>query len=267
MELDVVVTRGEGQLLLDLVEGGVHHRCTVELTTGRATLEIDSGRQPFADEQGRQQTQAVALTPLRGTGRFQIRFANVDDRLFLWIDGRLVEFDVATTFERIRDAVPSWTVADPGDLMPLGVGACNTEFHVARLRVLRDVYYRAVGYQDPYRESEYDRSRIGYDFDVAAMMASPESWPSTPLFAARRSVVFKLGAGQFFPIGDNSPESRDARLWSEPADEDGELYPPPYVTRNLLIGKAVLIYWPHAWRIGSNWLPLIPNFQRMGRIH
>ena len=70
-----------------------------------------------------------------------------------------------------------------------------------------------------------------------------------------------MAKDQFFALGDNSPYSRDSRLWGTEH----------YVERDLLIGKAVLIYWPHAWRIGIPGtgisLPIIPNVQNMGLIH
>jgi hypothetical protein len=137
---------------------------------------------------------------------------------------------------------------------------------VSRLRVLRDVYYRAVESVEPYKDSEYDRSTVGYGFDIAEVMSDPSSWSTTPLFASRRTVEFQLGPDQFFPLGDNSPESRDARLWSERGETGTAPFPAPYVARELLIGKALVIYWPHSWRAGSGWLPIIPNFQRIGRI-
>ena len=60
-------------------------------------------------------------------------------------------------------------------------------------------------------------------------------------------------------LGDNSPFSQDARLWS------GE----KYVSRELLIGKALVIFWPHSFnRIYGTPIPFpfFPNFARMGFI-
>ena len=56
-------------------------------------------------------------------------------------------------------------------------------------------------------------------------------------------------------LGDNSGQSSDGRLWI------GEWW----VERELLIGKALFIYWPHGWEIPYVPLPFnpIPNFQRM----
>ena len=101
-------------------------------------------------------------------------------------------------------------------------------------------------------------------------------WSSTTLFDARRSdLEFELGPDQFFPMGDNSPQSKDARLWGgeqesrwdkEDGLEDGRIDVVPYVDRRLLIGKAFFVYWPHGWNPGNIRLPILPNLDRMGRI-
>ena len=60
---------------------------------------------------------------------------------------------------------------------------------------------------------------------------------------------------QFFVLGDNSGQSSDGRLWI------GQYW----VERELLIGKALFIYWPHGWKIPYVPLPInpVPYFQRM----
>ncbi len=60
---------------------------------------------------------------------------------------------------------------------------------------------------------------------------------------------FPLEEGQYFVLGDNTASSRDAREWVD-----------PYVPEELMIGRALFIYWPHPWRSP---LPWTPNFQRM----
>jgi len=82
----------------------------------------------------------------------------------------------------------------------------------------------------------------------------------------RRKVEFTLGPDQFFLLGDNSPRSQDGRLWN-----DGW-----FVDRGLIVGKALFVYWPHAWETPYSFsvrafgrelsLPFYPNFRRMGAI-
>jgi hypothetical protein len=101
--------------------------------------------------------------------------------------------------------------------------------------------------------------RLDYD-QLETFWSTPSMWAppgqDSP-FAARLAVDFPLAADQFFMLGDNSPMSSDARLW--PAER--------YVERDLLVGKAVFVFWPHAWQLPIPFtdysLPIIPNLRRM----
>jgi len=132
---------------------------------------------------------------------------------------------------------------------------------VNRLRVLRDVYYVATS------NRSLTNSSLDYDAryslpEIRQIFRRPDLWAQTDLFESRRYEDFVLGEDQFFPMGDNSPQSKDARLWSQE-------YDPPvgsFVERDLLTGKAFLIYWPHPWYAGTRWLPIVPDVRRMGLI-
>ncbi len=90
----------------------------------------------------------------------------------------------------------------------------------------------------------------------------PGRWARDSLFSWRRSVEFQLEADQFFALGDNSPQSKDSRLWADGGSEF-------YVRRELLIGQALFIYWPASHnRIPyvNIPFPLFPNFKDMGFI-
>jgi signal peptidase I len=60
---------------------------------------------------------------------------------------------------------------------------------------------------------------------------------------------FKLGPGEFFVLGDNSPASHDSRLWvNKGIGIDGEPeYRPGIVPHDYLVGKAVFVYWPNGF--------------------
>ena len=79
---------------------------------------------------------------------------------------------------------------------------------------------------------------------------------------------FPLEADQFFMLGDNSSASKDSRAWGTPEA------PLHHVDRRLLIGRALVVFWPHAVPTAWNrtvvercgWelrLPCLPNFARM----
>jgi len=273
VECDLDVQSASGELWLELVEAGRRHRCRIDLATGRAALSIE-GDGPFSGTEGDDAAASpspTAATRLRGPGRYRLMFANVDDQLLLWVDGKLVDFDRETTYEPPLQDAPVWTPQDEGDLAPVGIGVGGgAQLGASRLRVLRDIYYIAaqrslMGHADT--ASDYDPAASAGGFAewfapdyVRHVFTHPETWHETPLFRQRRQVHFQLHEDQFFPLGDNSPQSKDGRLWE--AD--------PYVHRDLLTGKAFLIYWPHPWNVPiprtNVALPIVPNFGRMGLI-
>lgn len=263
LECEVTVSSPQGDVLLELVEGGTHFTCRIDISTGTATLAIGDPSH-FRDDQGRQVVNPSASTALRGAGRYHLRFANVDDQLFLWVNEQLAEFSGPTTFDSPPNLVPRWSIDDAGDAMPLGLGVRNANVHVSRLRVLRDVYYLAVSSEFQYPSDYYPHRLSGER--IYEILTQPETWEKTDLFATRRQIQFTIARDQYFPLGDNSPQSKDARLWSFKVN--GELDPPAAVQRELLIGKAISIYWPHAWYLPALpvW-PIVPNYQRIGFIH
>lgn len=254
LEVEVEVESDGGELILNLIEAGREHRCTINVETGVATLSIE-GSEPleFGDGQGTGKASVSAETSVKGPGRYRLRFSNCDDQLLLWVGNKVVEFDGPTTYGSgtIRDDLPK-----QADLQPARIGVKNGSVKLNRLRVLRDIYYIAVS---PDRMSEH-----GVYQDDAYRF--PERYQST--FEARRQEKFHMGEDQFFVLGDNSPSSKDSRLWDEEGIDGTR--PGHWVDRDMLIGKAVLIYWPHAIRIGipgtSVNAPLIPNLPRMGLI-
>ena len=174
----------------------------------------------------------------------QIRYSNVDCELRLWVNNRRIDFDGPTTYLPREVTRPEYTEEDPGDLAPAGVGCRAVSLDIHRLRIYRDVYYVATQ-NNPVHEY---RAPYGGQ-QILEILADPSQWETTKLFGMRGEVTHRMGPDQFFPLGDNSPQSSDARLW-----------PKPFVDRNLLIGKALLIYWPHTW---NRPIPFLPNIKRM----
>lgn len=264
VECALTIGGESGLVRLDLVEGGVHYECAIDVATGRATLSNSDGR-PFvasdaeeaarADATGQVGTMPdagsppTAETPVHGPGTYRVRFANCDDELRLWIDGRFIRFDRSTAYAAAQVVEPRWSPLDPGDLAPVGIGVSGTPAELAWIRVLRDVYYLAIVSS---RMNDYDRAFS--ESVIQDIFRSPEEWSSTSLFAGRRTAEFVIPDDHFFPLGDNSPESLDGRLWGNET----------YFERDLLIGKAMMVYWPHAWRRP---IPFLPNFRRMTLIH
>jgi signal peptidase I len=244
-----------GELVLELVEGGVRFQCRVDLASGEAKLGI-SGLDGF---------EPSAQTPMQGPGRYRLRFANVDDQLLLWVNGDVVEFDAATTYDGLDNQRPQ-----PADLSPAGIAVRRAALRVDHLRILRDVYYIADKSGEDNRwpdqstisEYRYTRSQRLREQRLRGLLPENLAEEDEP-----RIVAFDLAADQFLVLGDNSPRSKDSRMW-DGRDEQGN--PEYYVSRDLLIGKALYIYWPHAlnhvpWN-RDIWFPFFPNVGRMGLV-
>ena len=262
LETQVEVQSDSGEVLLDLVQGGVHYTCRIDVATGQAVLMIDGGRRSFVSDTGVSVAQPRASTRVRGPGRYRLKFSNCDDELILWVNGRVVRFDGPTTYVPDADVRPHWSPDRPGDLEPAGVGSAGVDLVVSRLQLYRDVYYVSSNSQSRI-ETDYQRNLDSLR-DIREVFESPESWSSAPLWDLRRPYIeFEMGDGHYFPLGDNSPQSKDARLWSPGGPDGWGDNPPPHVRHDLLTGKALLIYWPHPWNAP---IPFFPNFQRMGLI-
>jgi signal peptidase I len=258
LSLRLTVQEASGGVRLELIEGGTSNRCEIDLATGRATLLRD----------GRALGQP-APTEINRPGTYQLSFANVDDRLTLWVDRKL-PFGDGLEYESARRTA----VASAADLEPARVGALRAAVQVDGLVLKRDVYYTL----EP-AECDY------LNFDGAAqtdstaffdLLSDPSRFSTLEHHPARDYV---LGPGRYLMLGDNSPWSRDARAWGQSDRFDPE-YPQLgwdrsgrsswEVPESLLIGKAFCVYWPHAkpvWpriSVGADLrLPILPYIERM----
>jgi signal peptidase I len=256
VEVDVEAKSGSGELLLELVEAGNKFRATIDLATGKATLSIRKNGES-TPVTGYAPT---ANTSVSGAGKHHVMFANVDDQLLLWVDDKVVKFDSPTEynwdtlFGPRREATPQTSDEDPGDLAPARVGAVNADLVLSRLRVYRDIYYIAA--RDVINSAVTDLP----PGTAADVLSNPEAWRA---FANRNEEVFPIAADQFFVMGDNSPQSSDARLWNQKQTTNhGNAHKPGgnYLERQLLVGRAISVVWPHPWDY------VIPSFTDMRRI-
>ena len=224
VECRVTVRSPSGTLMLELIKGGRNFTCRIDAATGAARLVIDS-LAAF---------RPTAKTPIRGPGIYRIMFSNVDEELRLWVDGKLIAFDGPTAYPHSNNIQPQ-----AADLSPVGIGAHGAALEVEHVKIFRDLYYIAVpaalrqgmvAEYEPY--SVIPASSMGpTPDDLARFFSDPRQWS---VFGTIPPISSDLAAGQYLVLGDNSARSKDSRLW-------GREY---YVARDLLIGKALFIYWP-----------------------
>jgi len=239
VEAEIATTAADGVVTLELIKGGVKFQAMLDLQSGTARLVIPvlPSFQPDPVTLGWQ-----------GSGKHKILFANVDNQLTLLVDGQPV-FDPAMTRyndlnnNTFAEVIPERGVNEPSDFSPAGIAVRGTPATVKHLRILRDVYY------------------INPEELIRAHAISDEHKFRTPIRLLDSNENDDLD--QFLMLGDNSPRSSDSRYWTKQS----------YVERRQLIGKAIYIFWPHAWNFDWSFtvplgplsfdFPFYPNFKRM----
>ncbi|MCC5822794.1 MAG: S26 family signal peptidase [Phycisphaerales bacterium] len=219
----------------------------VDPIAGTATVRMrpENGSEPWTE------LDSASFDGLRPGRVTEIEFWHVDQALWLFVDGRLVcggkergayslspaqraeaaltlSFDELVEHDRQRtDGAARPGVSGPGVLArpelyrrpALGWEFAGGPVRVHRVRVERDIFYQPMPTVTgrPTRGAHYD------------------NFPT-------------LTGDQFFMLGDNSPASEDSRLWV-----DGSLDPwvqelidptPGTVHRDLIVGKAFIVYFP-----------------------
>ncbi|MCE3018281.1 MAG: signal peptidase I [Pirellula sp.] len=285
-EYDVETTSGSKQLSLLLVEAGAKHQIDIDLSSGVALASVYVDDQPVAviEDGEKKADKASAETEIRAGKKHRIRFANVDDQLILWVDGKLAQW---TPSNRIYWGVPSaqkqrgprQSQTDPLDGAPVGIAVSGGIATVHRARVFRDIYYIAamggdltdypntseairrslpagaledyakqVHNDTPYRLQNLHPDELNRN----ALAMLPNAWGQGEISQSRRTRDFPMQSKWYFPMGDNSSASSDARSWAM-----------HHTPERLLIGRAVVVFWPHCWNAP---VPFLPNVQRMGLI-
>lgn len=244
LKLDEITPGAE--LIVELVQGTSWYRVRIDPETGKAFLEqIDSQLNE------RVKTLGEAETTVKRRGTYSVSFANVDDRLALWINNRFVDFGDGALIDG-GGAVGNPFPTDM-DLTPVGIAARGISATVSRLLLERDIYYRA-DFNDA-RRHENDRFRR----NLARHMHDPEMWGQIHQESADRLDVLtiEVGPDHYLALGDNSPRSNDSRLWPSGLET---------VPRKFLVGKAFWIYWPHGIPFLNNGrgFPVTSHYEHVG---
>jgi signal peptidase I len=270
-EGEVEVVEPKGSVVLELNSGVDSCHARFDLATGNVQLRIMRNGQLL------NLANASAATPLHRPGKHAVRFANFDKRLTLWVDGKLI-FGDGVEFDPPADADRGPRVSD---LYPVSIGARDAHVKVRKLQVWRDVYYIRQDRMDvPGAGNEAEAMSIppaqGLQLIRAELVRAPKdlpdewsaaSWAANRIlhknwlrFYTKETEVDELAGGmpgpkfypevhpkfhpsdrfnadEYFALGDNSVQSKDSRYWGQ-------------VPKNLLLGKAVAIYWPWSrWRL------------------
>ena len=265
VDAQLEVRSDQGQAIFELVDSGRKLRCTFDIVTGEAKLSIE-GLDGFGP---------TASTDVKGQGTYDIGFANVDDKLYVWVDGEPVEFNKPTEYPELGQRVPT-----SADLSPVAIGAADgADLQVSHLKLHRDIYYISMSKggdrfadvdwnQTEDSDLNHPKNRAEFFSDASFWRTQPDGRPfgNAAEFIMARKHVVEIGEDEFFMLGDNSAKSADGRLWDNDGRNIGDTVP-----RELMIGKALFIYWPRALKeipglgipFSINGMPLFPNFGDM----
>jgi signal peptidase I len=212
LETEVEVTRAEGELVLELSKGIDRFQAHWNLGNGNCKLvRVRSGgkKAPETTEL------ASCNTSVKRTGTYRLRFADVDQRLTVWVDKDL-PFGDGVDDENPYEGGP----VAANDLEPASIGVSNAAVTVRGLKLYRDTYYTTQSASDSgVNITNWGRSgeggRSGWGEGLKTM-------PIRFLY---------VQPDHYLCMGDNSPNSSDGRTWG-------------LVPSRLLLGRALLVYYP-----------------------
>jgi signal peptidase I len=252
LECEVIVENG-AEAVLELSKGVNRFRAT--FGNGRVALrQFGRGGDAFKEP-----TRPCKVT----AGTYRLRFANVDSRLWVWVNGKNIDFGPDGDYSPVEPlpgdkANPEgWTQENDVDA-PASIGA-KGKVTIRHITLHRDIYYTRTGYSwykidkpvlDRLKAQNAPQavleklgaltdkpfsSREGLHAEVASVLgaAGIDGWTDTIVKEAELpgADIFYVQPGHYLCLGDNSAQSSDSRSWGT-------------VPERLLLGKAVFVFWP-----------------------
>ena len=251
LEFNVTIdtVTADGQLIVELVEGLRTAHCVINPQSGTAEVMVVR-RDKDESVASVEESIASVQTGIQGPGSYEIAFANVDDRLCLWVDGDLIPLGEKAHLSHYDLNFPSYR-----DLAPIGVAASGLKATVSDLKIRRDIYYRneilrVVGPGSP---NGYMEKEVSNEGDLVRNLDAPEAYgqnyESMLLEQEQRSgehMLYVLADDEYLMFGDNSPKSKDSRLFDHYSRPGRGVNSHRYAVREKdLIGEALCIFWPH----------------------
>jgi signal peptidase I len=210
LECEVTLDKSQGELMLELSKGVDRFRARWDLATGDCTLSRLPNFKARLGAINEEQKLGTKPTALKKPGTYRVRFADIDQKLTVWVGNDLPFGEEGVSFEAPKAKGPT-----DNDLEPAGIGVRGTSLTVRKMTLWRDTYYTlSPGAADV----------TVHDGDLS----DPSKWDALQDLPVRTLYV---QPGHFLCLGDNSPESSDGRSWG-------------LVPERLMLGKALLVYYP-----------------------
>lgn len=253
LQFVLIPKRGKGELSLLLSKGNDEFRATVR---SDGTVSLERGVSDRTRRRGAVEIDSGKIPPLADGTPIRIEFKNVDYRVALAIDGREI---LATTDQDYRPNIARLRAVGDGGGGParVEIAAQSLQLEIRHLRVFRDVFYR---------------SKVNLDAHSPTGLRNQKYRNQPGWGTLGYPILLRGDPGDYFCCGDNSPQSKDSRLWWEIGStlarrgdypDDPNSYQPGTVPADQMIGRAFFVYWPSGFRIFSTPFGFIPNVGRM----
>jgi Signal peptidase, peptidase S26 len=229
LECQLNVAKPEGEFRIELSRGIFRYQARFDLATGECALfkMLKDGQEVALGK--------TATTRVKGPGEYNVRLANFDARLTLWVDDDLPfgaghEYPPPEILAKGEEKVDEAALAerrapyDKNDLnRPASFGSRGADVKIHHLRLWRDTYYS----RSPGKHDFTDNRKSEEEF-----WRSPDDWAA---LRTTRPLVMYVQPGHFLCLGDNSPMSSDSRA----GDYEWGLVP-----ERLMLGRALMVYFP-----------------------
>jgi Signal peptidase, peptidase S26 len=217
LECKLTVQEPTGEFALRLNRGNYQYQARWDLSSGTCKLL----RREHGDAKGWVQL-AAQPTSVKQSGSYQLRFANFDSRLTVWVDGSLPfgpGFDYTPPELPTADEIKAAEAKELDDVglrnrlgmrcgerewdktEPASIGVKEAILDVHHIKLWRDIYYDPAGHNGKVE---------GDPPNFLTMYVQPK---------------------HYLVLGDNCQSSADSRMWG-------------LVPERLLLGRALAIYFP-----------------------
>lgn len=237
---------GQGHLSLSLRKGADEFVARVQVD-GSVTLSRIGEREVTVELDRKK------IEPLEPGRSLKVEFENLDFRVALRINGEEI---VATSDAQYApdpvNMVLNYGRDDVRNAATVRLGAQQLPLEIRHLTICRDVYYR----------SDCTLEELN-QFNRPNPYANLAGWGTT-----LNPILLREDPPDFYCLGDNSPQSKDSRLWWEACQtlRDRNNYQIGTVPGDQLIGRAFFVYWPSGYRLSKETPAVIPNIGRMRMI-
>ena len=240
---------GDGNVTLSLQRGADEFRAKIS-SDGQVVLDrAEPGAKVKDGDPLRIELSRSKIDALSANRPMEIEFQNLDYRVSLIVNGEEI---VATSDEQYRPDLRRIRarpyVEGRDDRATIKIAGQGLPFEMRHLKVHRDVFYRQAFLDD--------FSMLNH----RNVYAQYPGWGT-----ATNPLLLDKSPAEYFCCGDNSPQSKDGRLWWEVAPylKDRGDYSFGTVPEDQMIGRAFFVYWPGGLRISRDTPPIIPNVGKM----